>query len=135
MPTNSPALLRPFQRDQKNDFANDAGDAIRISRLGQVLGTRCDSAMGPGELPWNTKFGSRLHLLRHRNITDGTPALALEYAREAVEAWEPGERITRVERVPTPRRTELRIRALFLKYPNQPASAAAEVLAVEVTVL
>lgn len=81
-------ILRPFRRDEKNDFANDGGIRLLDSRLGQILGTKCDAVSGSGELPWRTDFGSRLHILRHRNNVDGLGDLAAVIAAEAIEKWE-----------------------------------------------
>lgn len=81
-------ILRPFRRDEKNDFANAGGLRLLDARLGQILGTKADSVAGAGELPWRTEFGSRLHILRHRNNSDGLSDLAAAIATEAIEKWE-----------------------------------------------
>lgn len=81
-------LLRPFRRDQKNDLATATGEALVKACLVQVLGTKADSAVSSGELPWRTDFGSRLHLLRHQNNTDGMLELAAVMVQEAAR-WEP----------------------------------------------
>lgn len=85
---NTRGLLRPFRRDQKNDFANGAGRELFQSRVGQILGTKCTSAVGPGELRWRPEFGSRLHLLRHKKITPINRELARFYAQEAIGRWD-----------------------------------------------
>lgn len=87
-------LLRPFRRDQKNDFANARGASLFQSRAGQVLGTRASSVAGPGELRFRPNFGSRLHLLRHKKITPITRELARYYAQEALGNWDPRCRVT-----------------------------------------
>lgn len=89
-------LLRPFRRDKKNDFASGSGVALVVSNVGQVLGTKADSARSSGELPWRTDFGSRMHLLRHRNNKDSLRDLCAVYAIEALAKWEPRARVTRV---------------------------------------
>jgi phage baseplate assembly protein W len=81
-------ILRPFRRDEKNDFANGGGLRLLDARLSQLLTTRADSVTGAGELPWRTDFGSRLHILRHRNNTEGLADLAAAIVTEAVEKWE-----------------------------------------------
>lgn len=81
-------ILRPFRRDEKNDFANGGGLRLLDARLGQLLATRADATTGAGELPWRTDFGSRLHVLRHRNNSDGLADLAEVIANEAIERWE-----------------------------------------------
>lgn len=83
-------LLRPFVRDQKNDFANDAGLALIKACIGQVLGTRAadDSGEQQGELEWRPAFGSKLHLLQHRK-GPLLSELARFYVVEALSRWEP----------------------------------------------
>lgn len=104
-------LLRPFQRDEKNDFANAGGQKNLNARIGQILGTKADSTAGPGELPWRTDFGSRLHLLRHRNLNDALPGLAKVMILEALGKWEKSIIVTSVERIElgTPRQLFLRV--------------------------
>lgn len=89
-------ILRPFRRDEKNDFANSGGLRLLDARLGQLLGTKADSVAGAGELPWRTEFGSRLHILRHRNNSDGLSDLAAAIATEAIEKWEKNVVVTDV---------------------------------------
>jgi phage baseplate assembly protein W len=104
-------VLRAFQRDQKNDFASGGGMANLNGRLGQILGTKADSTAGPGELPWRSDFGSRLHLLRHKNNNDALPGLARVMILEALGRWEKNILVTGVERLElgTPRRLVLRV--------------------------
>lgn len=86
-------LLRPFQRDQKNDFATGKGNDLLKSRIGQILGTE------EGELEYDSAFGSKLHLLRHRGASfdaETTDELARFYVVDAVRRFEKGARITRV---------------------------------------
>ncbi len=40
-------LLRPFQRDRKNDFAKGSGAALISSRIGQILGTKSKTPQSP----------------------------------------------------------------------------------------
>lgn len=89
-------LLRPFRRDEKNDLANGGGLALLTARVGQVLGTKADSTAGPGELAWRSDFGSRLHLLRHKNGSDALASLARAMVVEALRRWEPGVVVTSV---------------------------------------
>jgi phage baseplate assembly protein W len=105
-------LLRPFRRDEKNDFANAGGRALLRARIGQILGTKADSTAGPGELPWRPEFGSRLHLLRHQNDSEVFLAFAETMILEALSRWEPSVRVTRVARVETsssPKKVYLRV--------------------------
>ena len=87
-------LVRPFRRDEKNDFANDGGLNLVASAVGQILGTKAASENNAGELPWRPEFGSLLHLLRHRNIDSGLQELARASTIDAINAWEPRARIT-----------------------------------------
>lgn len=82
-------LLRPFQRDEKNDFANAGGVALVKSSVGQILGTRAGSDFTQGELAWNTEFGSLLYLLRHQSNDTVLQELARVYVVEALRRWEP----------------------------------------------
>lgn len=103
-------ILRPFERDQKNDFANAEGAALLASNCGQVLQTR------KGEVRWRTEFGSRLNLLRHRNQTMPVfDELAKVYATEALSRWEKRVRVTSVERLGTrvPSSTTATFRVIF----------------------
>jgi phage baseplate assembly protein W len=104
-------ILRPFRRDQKADFASAAGLALVKACVGQVLGTKADSARCSGELPWRTDFGSRLHLLRHSNNSDALADLALVMIREALAKWEPRVKAVRVvpEETFDPNRLQLRV--------------------------
>ncbi len=95
MATQSPAflgagLLRPFVRDQKQDFANAAGVDLVRACVGQILGTRAsdDSGEHQGELEWKPDFGSKLYLLKHRR-GPLLSELARFYVVEALGRWEP----------------------------------------------
>lgn len=90
-------LLRPFRRDEKSDFANGGGRRLLDARIGQILGTRADTNAAPGELPWRTDFGSRLHQLRHRNNTAGLAELAQLMVEEALDRWEKNIVLTAVD--------------------------------------
>lgn len=83
-------LLRPFVRDQKNDFANDATLALVKACVGQILGTRAgdDSGERQGEIEWRPAFGSKLYLLQHRK-GPMLVELARHYVIEALTLWEP----------------------------------------------
>lgn len=82
-------VLRPFVRDEKNDFANDSGIRLVAACVGQVLGTKI------GEIPWRPAFGSRLHLLRHRPNNPALAQLAQVYVLEALQKWERRVRVVR----------------------------------------
>jgi phage baseplate assembly protein W len=81
-------LIRPFQRDQKGDFAT-AGDAKLVSAaIGQILGTFASSDFSQGEMPWRPEFGSLLYLLKHRPNTPALDQLAHQYVVQAIQQWE-----------------------------------------------
>lgn len=85
-------LVRPFRRDEKNDFANTGGLALIKACVGQVLLTRGANPDRPeqqGELPWNPQFGSLLHLLRHQKNTLVLRELGRIYVVSALRRWEP----------------------------------------------
>lgn len=90
-------IIRPFQRDEKNDFANDGGVALVKSCIGQILGTRSSSQIMQGEIPWRPEFGSKFALLVHRKGPNSRQ-VAKAYAQEAISRWEPRVRI--VDAVP-----------------------------------
>lgn len=87
-------LLRPFRRDEKNDFANGSGAELVKAAVGQVLGTRTSTATTIGELPWRPEFGSLLHTLRHSNNNDGLKQIAKGFVIDAIRRWEPRVRVT-----------------------------------------
>lgn len=96
-PLERRGIITPFQRDRKNDFANATGVALIVSNVRQILGTRCSSAAGPGELPYNPNFGSLLHLLRHQKIDVVRKAQALVYVVDALRKWEPRVVVTSIQ--------------------------------------
>lgn len=106
-------LLRPFRRDVKNDFASAAGVALVSSCVGQVLGTKASSAAGVGEVPWRPEFGSRLHLLRHKNNRDTLGDFAVVLVEEALRRWEPRARVARAEVLPGADDRALNLRVVF----------------------
>lgn len=88
-------LLRPFQRDQKNDYASDGGAALVRSAVGQILGTRAQSGGSQGEVPWRPELGSKMYILRMRK-GPAQNELARAYAQEALRRWEPRVSVSRV---------------------------------------
>ncbi len=89
--------MRPFRRDRKQDFAADAGEAVVNSAVGQILGTMAASNFTQGELPWNTAFGSLLHLLRHQKNDLVLQELARVHVVDALKRWEPRVQVTSVQ--------------------------------------
>ncbi len=87
-------LLRPFRRDEKQDFANGGGVLLVVSAVGQILGTRAASEANQGELQWRPEFGSLVHLLKHRNNNAILRELARTTSMEALDRWEPRANIT-----------------------------------------
>jgi len=90
-------LIRPFQRDQKNDFANAGAEALVRSAVGQILGMRGSNARIVGELRWDTDRGSLVEVLRHMNNDDGLQELGRLYVAEALQRWEPRVLLSRVD--------------------------------------
>jgi phage baseplate assembly protein W len=88
-------LVRPFTRDQKNDFANANGLPVIQACVGQILGTKAsdDAGINNGEVPWRPTFGSRLYLLQHRKGPH-LAQMARVYVVDALAKWEP--RVTNV---------------------------------------
>lgn len=89
-------LIRPFQRDEKNDFANTSGEPLVRSCIGQILGTRCGSDTTQGELPWRSEFGSLLYMLRHLRNDLATVELAKVHVADALRRWEPRAKLKEV---------------------------------------
>jgi len=89
-------LLRPFQRDNKQDFVNGEDADLIGASIGQILGTICSSEVTSGELPWRTEFGSLLHLLRLKNNSPALVEEARAYVVMALSKWEPRVRLTSV---------------------------------------
>lgn len=90
-------LLSPLHREG-TDFVNGGGDGLLRGCVANVLGTRSASQDGiGGEIPWRQEFGSRLSLLRHRNLGAVTQELARFYIEDALERWEPRVVVTVVE--------------------------------------
>lgn len=101
MPSNDAVelrgLLHPFQRDRRSDFVSGTGEALIRSAVAQVLGTMAASGFTPGELPWNTSFGSHLHLLRHKKNDALLQELARIHVVDALKRWEPRIRVASVQ--------------------------------------
>ena len=88
-------LRQPFQRDAR-DLAAAAGEQLVRSAVGQVLGTVGASETTPGELPWQTDFGSLLHRLRHQKNDSILQELGRVYVVDALKRWEPRVIVTGV---------------------------------------
>lgn len=101
-------IIRPFRRVPRGDFANDCGELLVRSDLGQLLGIIL------GELPWRTTLGTLIYQLRHRANTGALSELARVQIEEAIRQWEPRVRLLAVSadpiRVGTENRILLRIR-------------------------
>jgi phage baseplate assembly protein W len=89
-------LLRPFQRNGISDFASGSGPERWRAAVGQVLGTRCSSENGEGEVPWRQEFGSLMHLVKHRNNDTVTAELVRHYASDALSRWLPQVKVKEV---------------------------------------
>jgi phage baseplate assembly protein W len=89
-------LRRPFQRDEKNDFANSADVELVKACVGQVLGmvgANPDNPSRQGELPWAPERGALLHLLRHQKNNFVLAELGRVYVIDALRRWEPRCRV------------------------------------------
>ena len=84
-------VLTPFCRDQKGDWAHGSGGDLIRSKVMQCLGTEeC-------ELPWDTRRGNRLHLLRHKSLPESVMRdAARAYVRAALEPELPDVVVTDV---------------------------------------
>lgn len=87
-------LLIPFRRDLKRDFASGDADETLRSKVMQVLMTEGDTPRSSGELPWRTRFGAGLALLRHQRNDAVLAELARVQVREALRMWLPGVKLT-----------------------------------------
>lgn len=108
-------LIRPMQRDRKQDFASGVGVALVAAAVGQILGTICSSEHTSGELPWRTEFGSLLHVLRLNNTSPALVEKARAFIAGALARWEPRARVTRV-RVRAEQRPEGSAVRLFVEW-------------------
>lgn len=110
-------LLRPFRRDEKNDFAYAEGEPLVRACVGQLLGMQGSSDFSRGELEWDPERGSKLYLLRHQNNDALLRELAKVYVQDAIVRFEPRVRLRAVvctsERGPT---GELNALVLRLRY-------------------
>ncbi len=96
-------LVLPFQRDEKNDFANAEGiDVIRSN-------VRCVLRVRRGQLRWRPRFGCDFWKLKNRNIDETLLETARIYATEALTEWEPRVRVTRVSAIKVPRGTQISV--------------------------
>lgn len=92
-------LLRPFRRDEKNDFANGGSLELIQACVGQILGMQGASSDNPavdGELEWAPKRGSLLYLLRHQKNDLALRELARIYVVDALRRFEPRIRVKTV---------------------------------------
>lgn len=92
-------VMRPFRRDEKNDFAHLGGLELVKACVAQVILTRGASPDNPviqGELDWNPAFGSLLHLIRHKSGTLVRQEIARVYVVDALRRWEPRIRVKTV---------------------------------------
>lgn len=102
LPSSSPidsilgfGLVSPFIRGA-SDFASAGGEALVRACAGNVLGIRANTEQSRGELKWRHAMGSKMHLIRHRK---GRVAedIAIAFAQEAIDLWEPRLIVTGVE--------------------------------------
>ncbi len=89
--------MAPLRRDQKRDFASGTGAELLASKVEEVLATEGETPRSSGELPWRTRFGSGLHLLRHKLPGPAFRELARVYVRDALARWVPEAELTGFE--------------------------------------
>lgn len=82
-------LVRPFRRDDKNDFANAEGVELVKSCVGQILAMMGSSEISEGELEWDPERGSLTYLLRHQKNDLVLQELGRVYVVDALRRWEP----------------------------------------------
>ena len=82
-------LVRPLQRNQRNDFSNARGLDLVKACVGQILGMRGTSPKNQGELPWDPDRGSLLQLLRHQSNDSVLQAMARVHVVGALQKYEP----------------------------------------------
>jgi len=110
-------VVRPFRRDDRNDFANAEGLALVQSCVGQIIAMRGSTEFVQGELEWDPDRGSLMHLLRFKQNTLVTQELGRTYLVDCLRTWEPrvivkNARVTR-EAGPNGEETVLLIRLLY----------------------
>lgn len=89
-------ILRPFRRDEKNDFANAGGLDLVKACVAQILGmdgASPDNPMNQGELRWDPERGAQLRRLRHHANNDLLQAMARTFVVDALARWEPRVRV------------------------------------------
>lgn len=86
-------LLTPFRRDLKRDFASGDGNEQLRCKVMQVLMTDGDTPLSSGELPWRTRFGAGLTLLRHQRNDEILSELARVQVRDSLRRWLPGVKL------------------------------------------
>lgn len=82
-------LIRPFRRDDKNDFANAESVELVKACVGQILGMMGSSEISQGELEWDPERGSLTYLLRHQKNDLVLQELGRVYVIDALRRWEP----------------------------------------------
>lgn len=131
-------LPRPLRRDGKGDFVNTCAEDLVRAAVAQILGTVAQSPSNAGELPWRPEFGSKVHLLRHRNNDEALEDVARAFVAQALERWEPRIRLraVSVEQTGTPTADTLNILRIRLRYDlaTQPRGNAVVLRGIEQTV-
>lgn len=113
-------LVRPFRRDEKNDFANLTGEPLVRACVAQILGMEGANPDNPtvqGELEWDPARGSLLYLLRQKQNSLVTAELGRVYVADAIARFEPRIRLKAVkvskDRSPDGEENVLVIRVLY----------------------
>lgn len=110
-------IIRPFQRDEKNDFANAGGVELVKSCVGQILGMRGSNLKLQGELDWDPQRGSLLWLLRQKGNDTVLGQLGRLYVIDCLKRYEPrvAVRSVRVSREAGPNGPD-NVLLILLKY-------------------
>ncbi|RTL27582.1 MAG: hypothetical protein EKK55_05980 [Rhodocyclaceae bacterium] len=96
-PSARRGVLRPFRFGADGNPVTGTGEALRTSRVAQVLGTTSRGPRSAGELRWNGAFGSQLERLRQSSFDDAKAALTVIYARDALARPLPTEIVEKAD--------------------------------------
>jgi hypothetical protein len=90
-------IVRPFRLGANGDPVTGTGEDLRVSRIGQAVGTRCIGPGSAGEVAWSHRFGSRFEQIRQTSFNAMRAPLAYVYAKQATETAIPDELVEKVE--------------------------------------
>lgn len=96
-PAAKEGIVRPFRLGANGNPVTASGEALRASRIEQVLSTRSSGGLFSGELLWLMRFGSQYELLLQTNLTDERAPLAVIYGQDALARALPSEVVERAD--------------------------------------